>query len=485
MHLWTEYEGNVLAGYPILRLLRSEGRSAFFSTTTPDGQPALLRLTESHFDESELVGRWRKISAVTHPNLQAIKHCGQITFDSVPLACCLLEPIDASLADVLRDRPLTLDETKEVAEAVAGALAALHTAELIHEHLDASNVYAHGEVVKLRSDCARECIGDFEADTPESHEALRKRDVRDLGLLLLRCLALEWQGSSAMKLPSPMDRIVPNALNGTITAQGVVDILNNLKPAPIAKPVPVVAAVASEQPSNAVKPQPASQSAANSPDAVLGALASREASAKTAASEPRRIQPSTTKSDDPFDVGLGSLRNEPRYQAGTESAASAMWKRMRPLMPRPISRKAYAISGSLAALFAIVMWMTFHNSEPTPSETHAAVVAQAPVEAQPQPAQPPASNTPSPSATTSLLTSTAQAGWRVIAYTYNHEQQAQAKALQLQQKYINLQPQVFSPTGHAPYFVALGGPLDSSSAFALRNRARQSGLPRDTYARNF
>ncbi|MEZ2348789.1 hypothetical protein [Terriglobus sp. RCC_193] len=484
MHLWTEYEGNVIAGYPILRLLRSEGRSAFFSTTTPDGQPALLRLTESHFDESELVGRWRKISAVTHANLQAIKHSGQITFDGVPLACCLLEPIDASLADVLRDRALTLDETKEVAEAVAGALAALHDAELIHEHVDASNVYAHGEVVKLRSDCVRECIGDFEADTPESREELRKRDIRDLGLLLLRCLALEWQGSSARKLPSPMDRIIPNALDGTVTAQGVIDILNSQKPAPIAKPAPVATAAAASEAPSTVKPQAPPQVVANSPDAVLGQLANRKEPAKAAAPEPRRTQPSAAKSEDPFDVGLGSLRNEPRYQAGTESAASGMFQRLRPLMPRPISRKAYSISGALAATLAFVLWMTFHNSESTPEEAHAAVVAQAPVETQPAP-QPSTASAAAPSATTSLLSSTAQAGWRVIAYTYNHEQQAQAKALQLQQKYMNLQPQVFSPTGHAPYFVALGGPLDSSSAFALRNRARQSGLPRDTYARNF
>ena len=85
----------------------------------------------------------------------------------------------------------------------------------------------------------------------------------------------------------------------------------------------------------------------------------------------------------------------------------------------------------------------------------------------------------------SLVASGVQAGWRVIAYTYNYEQQAQAKAEQLQRKYVALQPQVFSPTGHAPYFVALGGPSDPATALALRNRARQAGLPRDTYARNF
>ncbi|MGO4213650.1 hypothetical protein AB4043_22855, partial [Terriglobus sp. YAF25] len=91
MHLWTDYEGNTLAGYPIGRLNRSEGRNAFFTTATPDGQRALLRLTEAHFDESELIGRWRRIAAVSHSNLQAIKRAGQTTFDGLSLACCLLE----------------------------------------------------------------------------------------------------------------------------------------------------------------------------------------------------------------------------------------------------------------------------------------------------------------------------------------------------------------------------------------------------------
>ena len=475
MHLWTEYEGNVLAGYPIDRLQRSEGRSAFFSTSTPDGKPALLRLTESHFDESELIGRWHKIAAVTHPHLQAIQHSGQITYDGVPLACCLLEPIDASLADVLRDHPLTVDETKEVAEAVAGALAALHAAELVHEHLDASNVYAHGEVVKLRSDCARECTGDFEADTPEAREALRKRDVHDLGLLLLRCLALESQDSSAMKLPRPLDRIIPGALDGSLTAQAVMDILKPVVAAPVTPTAPSEAS--------------ATKRTANSPDAVLNALASRDAAPKPAVAvsaptrEPMPAKPIASKPDNPFDVGLGSLRNEPRYQAGMGAAASGVMQRLRPMTSRPISTKAYAASGAMAALLAIVLWVTLGHSKSEPGATQVAAAPQ--TQATTQPAVTPAATPATKAVERSLLVSTAQAGWRVIAFTYNHEQQAQAKVAKLQEKYVNLQPQVFSPTGHAPYFVALGGPLDSSSAFALRNRARQSGLPRDTYARNF
>ena len=203
MHLWTEYVGNTLEGYPLDRLSRSEGRSAFFATTA-DGQPALLRLTEAHFDDGELIGRWQKIAKVKNPGLQAIWSSGQTVFDGVSLAYCVLEPSDASLSEVLRERVLEADEAVEVADAVAGALAALHAAGLVHGHVDAINVFAVGEAVKLRSDCARECMGDFEADTPDAREALRQRDVHDLGMLLRRCLTPQWQESTAMQLPSPV-----------------------------------------------------------------------------------------------------------------------------------------------------------------------------------------------------------------------------------------------------------------------------------------
>ena len=461
MHLWTEYEGNTLAGYPLGRLTRSEGRSAFFATTTPDGKPALLRLTESHFDDRELINRWQKIAAVKHPNLQAIGHSGQITFDGVALACCLLEPVDMSLTDVLRERALTVDEAREVAESVAGALTALHAAGLIHEHLDATNVFAHGETVKLRSDCARECLGDFEADTAEARDALRQRDVHDLGLLLLRCLAVEWPNTTATPIPAPFDRIVPRALDGTLTAAGMVDALEALKPAPITpRPAPVPAATPGPQAIKAAAAVPATPrptGTAATPAAVLAAIADR-------------AQPA------PAPVAKEVLL---RHEAGTHSNGDILLK-FKPMRAGTVSPRTWIASGAAALMLGIVLWNTAFSKHPAPAQQPVAAVQAAP--------QPAAAPQPKPSATTAqrnLFTTGAQAGWRVIAYTYNQEEQARAKATQIRSRYATLHPQVFSPTGHAPYFVALGGPSDAASALSLRNRARHAGLPRDTYARNF
>ena len=76
-------------------------------------------------------------------------------------------------------------------------------------------------------------------------------------------------------------------------------------------------------------------------------------------------------------------------------------------------------------------------------------------------------------------------GWYVIAYTYNHRGQAEAKAAVLRQKYASLQPQVLSPPRQALFLVSLGGPMSKEQASGVLRQARRSGLPRDTFMRNY
>lgn len=75
--------------------------------------------------------------------------------------------------------------------------------------------------------------------------------------------------------------------------------------------------------------------------------------------------------------------------------------------------------------------------------------------------------------------------WRVVAFTYNHKDQAQKKVSSLAQKLPGLQPEIFSPNGRAPWLVTVGGPLQKEDAYALARKAGGLGLPRDTYAQNY
>ena len=75
--------------------------------------------------------------------------------------------------------------------------------------------------------------------------------------------------------------------------------------------------------------------------------------------------------------------------------------------------------------------------------------------------------------------------WRVVAFTYNHEDQAQAKAARVREQHPELRPEVFTPSGGAPYLVTIGGAMGRDDAYALARKAREKGLPRDSYAQNY
>ena len=75
--------------------------------------------------------------------------------------------------------------------------------------------------------------------------------------------------------------------------------------------------------------------------------------------------------------------------------------------------------------------------------------------------------------------------WRVVAFTYNHADQAQKKVETIAQQHADLRPEVFTPTGRAPYLVTVGGAMNRDQAFALVQQVRRLGLPRDTYAQNY
>ena len=73
----------------------------------------------------------------------------------------------------------------------------------------------------------------------------------------------------------------------------------------------------------------------------------------------------------------------------------------------------------------------------------------------------------------------------MIAFTYNRQDEAEHKVAKIAQSHPDLEPSVFTPTGRAPFLVALGRPMSRQDAFALSGKAKREGLPRDTYAQNY
>jgi len=75
--------------------------------------------------------------------------------------------------------------------------------------------------------------------------------------------------------------------------------------------------------------------------------------------------------------------------------------------------------------------------------------------------------------------------WRVVAYTFEFEAEAERTAKEVARRYPELDPRVFALKGAAPWMVTLGGTMSRAEALVLREKAVSLGLPDDTYAQKF
>jgi hypothetical protein len=431
MQLWTEYEGRTIDGaFPLTKLLRPEGRSAFFSTSNGTGLPTVIRLIESHFDEEEILARWRGVAALDHPNIVRLDDYGQVVLDDTSLVYAVMEPVDANLAEVVSGQRLTVPETHQIATSLLSALEVLHSHGFVHEHVEPTNVLAVGEVVKLRSDCIRE------APEGEAGQALKRRDIHDLSLVLLQALTQEKTLEAAkhdLPLPAPFDQIIRKGMSGEWGAEEIAGALKLPSTAP-----------------------PVASDVMSSPKA---ATAARVISSSLDASVDEVI-PSANRL--PQDSGERRAGPGPKLKA------------------------------VIALVLILALWLGWHFLHgPGANRPPAAQVPPTPVApvAGSSQTQPATASDPSPTAGVPLSQKSNMTGartqWRVIAYTYNHEGQAQQKSATIAQRHPDLRPEVFSPTGHEPYLVTIGGAMNRNEAFALASKARGEGLPGDTYAQNY
>ncbi len=438
MPLWNELEGQTLNGLTLRKLLRSEGRTAWFSIEDPEGQPAVLSVFEALNDEDSVQARLDAAARVQHPNLLILRSTGRGRLEDESLVYAVMEPFDQTLAEVLRDRTLTPDEAREVVDNLLSALESVEAAGLHHGHVDASGVLGVGDNIKLRSDCLM----------PRRNQS----DAAALSALIYNALTGRRYSSErdALQLPAPFATLVRAGVgtNGSLAAMRRV--LNG--------------------------PAAANGTAAAASSPAADPSTERPAKAVAKAGAPPRT----------------ALRDEPearRKHPGIAVAAiiimavvlAIFWYELkRPTPHVPISGEAPSASSkpqSPAAATADVA--------PAAAPVGDAAGAMGAPETVRPAARPSAAKTPAATATATASQGSERSVWHVVVYTYTHESAAQRKAAEMAAQYPQFQPQVFSPTGHAPFLVVLGGGMNRQDAFTRREAALAAGLPKDTYAQNY
>jgi len=445
MDLWTEFEGVTIdSAFSLEKLLQTEGRSAFFSTFNAKGESVLIRLIECHFDEDEILARWRGVQTIGHASILRIDRFGQfrIEEDDITAVYAVFERVDANLGDVLEQGCLSPSDAAQIGISIASAIDTLHTNGFVHEHVEPRNIFDVSDSVKLRGDCIRE--------TPEGQTGFeaRRRDVHDLAVVLMQVL-LGMRGPSNSHrqpaLPAPFADIVRNGMSGE---WGLAEIQAALAPY-----------------NKASKTKPSASQGSSAAAAFQAATAKARELANTFSSG-TAARPETQ-------------RESPAW-AGSKTAN---------VEQDSISNSQHPFRHwiALGVFLVIVLFLGWTLTkllsgkrggtaeQPAPAASSAATPSRGPS------ALPPAGS----SHPTSSPTSQSKAGWRVVAFTYNRKDQAEKKVSSLAHDHPDLRPEVFSPTGKAPWLVTIGGVQQRDAAYALAHRAPAFGLPRDTYAQNY
>jgi hypothetical protein len=490
MQFWNELEGQSIDGlYPLRRLVRSEGRSAWFETEMfePQHTPSTISLTEALTDADEVMARLEAAQHLVHPNLVTITKVGQVKVDNTLLVYALMEPIEQSLSDVLQSQALSPEEGREVAEALVGALTAIHQKGMSHGRVEAASVLATEDTVKLRSDCLhRTAAGQAE-------------DVAGIGTTLFHAFTQRkvFSATDAQinRIPAPFAEIIRNASAGRWT---LAQISNVLKPVlPVATAVqPVATAVPTPAPNPSPAPRPApsvpvprpapAPAQRPAPPPAPAPVAPRPQSEPVAAKVPARSAPIAERLTTP------PIPQVKRLDIDEEDE---------PVAKRP----PFLLYGALAVIvLAIIGWLLLRpHSESAPAtanspQTAAPVVAPAPPAAENPPATKPTATKPNaarPTAAAKLAPSTPGSAtpgltdrsvWRVVAYTYKGQTKAEDMVAEINGKHADLGPEVFSPPKQSGiYLVTVGGAMDRAAAAKMLDKARRLGLPADSYLENF
>ena len=203
---WKKLEGQTLDGlFPLRRYTGGSSASAVFLTEYGGGKSnperAAIKIVPASDPAAndQRLAAWQTASMLGHENLIRIFAAGECQVEGENFLYVVMEYADEDLSQVIPERPLTVQETREMLGPLLSALAYLHQQGFVHGHLKPSNILASEDKLKISSDS-------FSA----AGNLSPANDVAGVGLLLTEVLT---QGApGARPLPEPFREIAEGCL---------------------------------------------------------------------------------------------------------------------------------------------------------------------------------------------------------------------------------------------------------------------------------
>ncbi len=154
--VWKRWEGQVADHkYHLRQYLGGTDHSAVFLAEFRDPEPrqAAVKFTSADVPHAEQqLSAWNSVAQLSHPNLLRVYGTGRCMIEDREVLYVAMEYAEENLSQVLPQRALLAEETREMLNAVAGVLVNLHGKNLAHGHIKPSNILAIGDLLKLSSD---------------------------------------------------------------------------------------------------------------------------------------------------------------------------------------------------------------------------------------------------------------------------------------------------------------------------------------------
>jgi TonB family protein len=130
-------------------------RSSVFLTEYAGQQAkkaAIKLIPADSVDAPAQLARWKHAAKLSHPHLVRILEMGRCQLDRTDMLYVVMEYAEENLSLVIKRRPLTPEEARELLGPVVDALAYVHANGFVHCRLKPSNIMADDDLLKISSD---------------------------------------------------------------------------------------------------------------------------------------------------------------------------------------------------------------------------------------------------------------------------------------------------------------------------------------------
>jgi TonB family protein len=251
------WEGQIVEGvFPLRQYLGGSDHSAVFLTEFASGDLRKAVIKFYPFDlatADKQLSSWELAGQLFHPNLLRLFRSGRSKIDGNDLFYLVMEYAEEDLSQILPQRALTPEETRDMLGPVLDALEYLHGKGFVHGDLKPANILATGDHLKLSSEASSR-IGELPSvprragayDPPEANSGMLTpaADVWSLGITLVEVLTQhlpEWQPEPnrepvvPVNLPAPFLEIARECLRLEPHRRiGVADIAARMNPRAVA-----------------------------------------------------------------------------------------------------------------------------------------------------------------------------------------------------------------------------------------------------------